>query len=183
MLLIIAIATASMSGGQSAYAKSYKAKIRSTINTFFGAARNINKKRMKRCFAGEGRLFRDSERFYEMLKPYTKKIRWKVRRIKKKPKKVVAYVVVRYPSLYASYWSALLKGMEGSDSSHIDKAYILDIIERELNRNEYHMVHTILKIRMQKVGKKWKIKEMKDNIMDVLYCGYISAVNDFMGIE
>lgn len=171
-----------------ANAASQKAQVRKTVNTFFRYAKKMKVKKMEKCFVKQGqKIFSDPKKFYRMIRPYTKKMTWKIKKIRVKGNRAAVKIKVNFQSLYLSYWNSLLQTYRYAnvelDEPPKNKKYMLNALKQEIQKNGANKVHTSIRIRLRKVNGKWKIAQPTERLINILYCDYIYTVQDFMGTE
>lgn len=181
-LLVFAVPSAPCS------AASQKTQVKKSVNQFFRYAKKMKVRKMEKCFVKQKqKIFSDPQRFYKMIRPYSRKMTWKIKKIKLRGRNRAAVKVrVKFRSLYISYWNSMVASYRRAmqeNGSLKGKKYMLDTLESELQKNGGKPVHTTIRIQLRRVRGKWKIVQPEDRLMNVLYCDYVYASQDFMGTE
>lgn len=171
----------------SANVASPRKQVKKTVTSFMKKARKMNVKKMEKYFMNQGqKVFTDPKKFYRMIRPYTKKMTWKIKKIKIKGNQAKVKIRIDFQSLYLCYWNSLLQTYQHAsnrDEPPKNKKYFLKILQQEIDKNGGKEVRTTTNLRLRKEGGKWKFTKPKETLMNVLYCDYIYAVQDFMGEE
>jgi len=186
----------------STQAQSKKAAVNKTINTFFARAKKLNCKKMEKCFVPAGVvIFDEPASFCNVIRPWSKKMTWKIKSTKISGDRAEATVQVQYRSISKAYFEMWLKTsyyeVEEPKKSQAKiiwlKKYEMNLLRECLKKVKPDEITTHLKISLQKKDGKWKISHATDRLLNVVYCDllrkgkseeeYVKEIKDIMEKE
>lgn len=174
-------------------AASQKTQVRRTIHTLFRNGRQMKTQRLEKAFLKNGteKIFRAPRRFYRMIRPYAKSMRWRIKKVNVNGSKASVKVNVRFKSLYVSYWNSLEKSYARAAAAGVSfrkwksggrfKRTMLKALPQELQKNKAETVTTTIRIRLRRVNGKWKIAKASKRLLNIFYCNYYYTWYDYTG--
>ena len=167
-------------------ASTNREQVKKSVNTFFQYARKLDIKRMNKCFGLKQKVFTDPESFYKILRPYTRKIQWKIQKIQVKGKKATVRLRVDFESLAESYFNYYMDTYEsvrnGNDPPKAPVKHLIQKIRNEAAKNGSEPVYCTMKLRLKKVNGRWKITEPTEKLINAVYCDMIYASYEFIDV-
>ena len=163
-------------------AQTKKAAVNKTVNTFFANTRKLNCKKMEKCFVPTGiTIFDAPVDLYKELRPYSKKLTWKIKSTKITGNIAKVTVRVKYRSLSKAYFNTLLTMVESEVESEGNskrdpaslmwfKKYMRDTFRESIKEYAPDEITANLRISLQKKGGKWKITQAEDRLLNIVYC-------------
>lgn len=186
MLLTLALVVP-MTGNAASPAEQAK----KSVHTFFQAAKNLKVKKMEGCLAPHTEfVFQEPYELQSILRPYCRQMTWKVKGCKVRGNRAVVTVRVDYENLKDSYWYAMddiLHYMIKNPYTVTEKV-IYKRFKRYLKKDaaKYGSVsyyYGNLKIHLSKIDGKWKITEPTEELLNIVSCGLLDAMDDFLGTD
>ena len=168
-------------------AASNKTKITKTINTFYKAAKTYNVGKMKNCFVRKSDLkaFVEMKEMANYCKKQNKNLKYEIKSIKINGKNATAKVKCKYMSAYNAIYNSF------SDTITYMILYDPNLSGRAINIKTYQFFKKnlryspavkktrIVKFKLVKKGKAWKIEKGSRAIIDTLSCDYESAYQNY----
>lgn len=163
-----------------------KKQVNKSVESFFGYARKLNVGKMEKCFVKQnGKIFQASKAFCKTIRPYCKKMKWKIKSTKISGSKAVVKVRVDFESLEKSYKAAMDAVFEngiGEPDFTVKSGTktMIKTLKKQLAKNKSRQVYSVVNIRLKKSGGKWKITKPSDLLLNAVYCDYIYTMYHFL---
>lgn len=171
-------------------AASPKAQAMKSVHAFFRAGKNLNVKKMEKCIEPHAEfIFQLPYMYKDILRPYCRKMTWKIRSCKVRGDRAVVKMRVDYESLKDSYWYAMDDNLhyaiqhQNSDIEKAEKRFRRYLKKDASKYGSEGYYYGNLQIRLRKINGKWKITEPVEELLNITSCGYLDAMDDFLGTD
>lgn len=171
-------------------AASPKAQVVKIVQIFFRAGKKLNIKKMEKCITPHTEfIFQVPYMYKDILRPYCRKMTWKIKNCKVQDNRAVVRMRVDYESIKDSYWYAMDDNLHyaikhpNGDLEKAEKRFRRYLRNDAAKYGSEGYYYGNLPIHLRKINGKWKITEPVEELLNIVSCGYLDARDDFFGTD
>lgn len=166
-------------------AASNKTKAKNTVTGFYKAAKKSSRSKMDKYMSKKTYNVSSTKSMFQLIKPYNKKLSYRVTSVKIKGKKATVKVKVTYRSLRKAYNRAWMDSIfysmgheNASDQELLD--YLFARTKVYAKSTKVPKVKTTAKVYLKKKNGKWKITSLSKSASNSIYCDFVKAADDLV---